>query len=443
MLAIKPVYKIQNLRKDGTVKLYLQYCHSSDIHPLLETGIGIPPKYWNRKKLLINADLPEIYGSAETLNEELRMQTRKAEDFVTLLLKKKVTDPVEMIKLHYSSGITLSELEALLDKTADDVFKNDVTKNQDIYFQIDHYINGKLKKVSKDMGRIYRNMKDHLKEFEMFRKEPVTFDCLDINFYEAFVDFLTYDYVHKARKKKIVGLKVNTVGRTIKQFLGFIKDRVKKRIIKPIDMAGWKILEEEVDAIYLTTQEILKIYKLDLSEYPQLAVHRNDFLLGCLTGMRFSDFSKLSPEDMRGHMLHKKQQKSEHWVVIPLMKEAKKILDQRFESNAENSCYNTFNNQIKTIGKLAGINYPVKHSYKKGNKMISEIRPKYAWITTHTCRRSFCTNEFLAGTPVELIMKISGHKSVKDFYKYIRISPEEAAVKIRDIWRERGSYLAG
>jgi len=76
MFVIKPVYKIQDL----------QYCHSSGVHPLQETGICIPPKYRNRKKLWINADLPDNYGSAETLIEELRMQTRKAEDLISLLL---------------------------------------------------------------------------------------------------------------------------------------------------------------------------------------------------------------------------------------------------------------------------------------------------------------------------------------------------------------------
>jgi integrase len=60
------------------------------------------------------------------------------------------------------------------------------------------------------------------------------------------------------------------------------------------------------------------------------------------------------------------------------------------------------------------------------------------WVTSHSCRRSFCTNEFLAGTPVDLIMKISGHKSLRDFYKYIRITPEEAGLKIREIWQNRG-----
>ena len=81
---------------------------------------------------------------------------------------------------------------------------------------------------------------------------------------------------------------------------------------------------------------------------------------------------------------------------------------------------------------------PIKHSYLKGNKTIVEVKPKFQWITSHTCRRSFCTNEFLAGTPVELIMKISGHKSLKDFYKYIKIAPEQAGQQIRELWQKRG-----
>ncbi len=48
--------------------------------------------------------------------------------------------------------------------------------NPDIFFQIDHYINSKKHKVSKVMPRIYRNMKDHLKAFETFRKKPITFN---------------------------------------------------------------------------------------------------------------------------------------------------------------------------------------------------------------------------------------------------------------------------
>lgn len=83
-------------------------------------------------------------------------------------------------------------------------------------------------------------------------------------------------------------------------------------------------------------------------------------------------------------------------------------------------------------------NQIIRFSHKKGNRDIVTMKSTYAWITSHTCRRSFCTNEFLAGIPVDLIMKISGHKSLRDFYRYIRITPEEAGQKIKEIWQLRG-----
>jgi len=179
-----------------------------------------------------------------------------------------------------------------------------------------------------------------------------------------------------------------------------------------------------------------------LSEQQNLINYRNDFVLGCLTGLRFSDFSELMQDDVRKDMLYKKQNKSDHWVVIPLRNEAINILKNRFENNIGNSTNAEFNRHIKTIGNLAGITDLMKFSYKKQGRDVIETKPKYEWITSHTCRRSFCTNEFLAGTPVELIMKISGHKSVKDFYKYIKISPEEAGQKIKELWKNRGGMNA-
>jgi integrase len=207
-------------------------------------------------------------------------------------------------------------------------------------------------------------------------------------------------------------------------------------------MEGWKVLQEEKDAVYLSMKEVKLVYDLDLSPYPHLVNYRNDFVLGCLTGLRFSDFTDLMIDDIRHGMLYKKQNKSDHWVVIPLRKEALLILKQRFNHHLGKVLNVEFNRHIKTIAKLAGITNLIKFSHKKRGKDIIEIKPKYEWVTSHTCRRSFCTNEFLAGTPVELIMKISGHKSVKDFYRYIRISPEEAGHKMKEIWKERGGLSA-
>ncbi len=81
-------------------------------------------------------------------------------------------------------------------------------------------------------------------------------------------------------------------------------------------MDGWEILEVEVDAVYLTRDEIQRIGDLDLSARPDLVNHRNDLVIGCLIGLRFSDFSNISETDIRGEFLYKKQQKSNRWVVF-------------------------------------------------------------------------------------------------------------------------------
>ncbi len=436
-LPIAAVCKAAKSRKDGTANVSIQYCFNSEERAELGTGIAIPPKFWNRKQKCISSRLPDSYGISEKLNEKLEQELMKAQNIVSLALKRK-ENPLDFFKRYYSPDRSFENIVEVVDMLDTKKISNDIYLNKDIYFQIDDYIKTKTKKVSADMPRIYRNMKDHLLAFEAFRKMPIVFESLDINFYESFVDFLTYDYILARRKKRMVGLKTNTVGKTIKQFKTFLKDRIKKKIIKAFDMDDWIVLQVEVDAVYLSVKEIKMINDVSLNKHPHLMDYRSDLVLGCLTGLRFSDFSKIKQDDLRDGMLFKKQQKSDHWVVIPLRKDAQRILSNRkFESfkpltNAE------FNRHIKNLAMLAGIIEPVTHSYKKGNKLITETKPKCDWITSHTCRRSFCTNEFLAGTPASLIMKISGHKSERDFFKYIRISPEEAAHKMQKIWKERG-----
>ena len=421
------------VRKDGTCLIYIQYSVTRSSRVLLNTGIEIPSAFWDKKSSIISQDIPKEYGLADDLNYELKKILRIAEDIVMFAKKKEILDPAVFVKNTFKPDFDVSSLPEI----ENEIKKRDVLLNLNIYFQIDDYIQSKTKKVSQYMPRIYRNMKDHLLAFETFRKQPITFDILDLTFYEEFVDFLMYDYVQKRRQEKIMGLKINTIGKTIKQFRTFLRNRIRKRIIPPIDMEGWTIMEEEVDAVYLRWNEIKLMYQVDLSNHLHLMDYRDDFVLGCMTGLRFSDFSKLVKDDLRGDMLYKKQQKSDHWVVIPLRPEAKEIIKRRFSKDVPPPTNAEFNRHIKTVAELAGINATIKHSYKKGNKDVVEIKPKFKWITSHTCRRSFCTNEFLAGTPVELIMKISGHKSVKDFYKYIRVTPEEAGQKIKELWEKR------
>ncbi|MEP7371750.1 MAG: site-specific integrase [Chitinophagaceae bacterium] len=436
MLPIKPVCKKALMRQDGTSIIFIQYCHSQEKRTLLNSGIAIPPTYWNQKRLRINADLPTSYGKADILNEQLQESIRLAQDIVSYALKKKIADPLDFLKSTFHPGFDLSKLE----EKAKEVEKPKI--NLDLYYQIDDYIESKRKQVTPKMINVYRNMKDTLKAFEKFRKKPITFESFDFNFYEEFIAYMKFEHTLRRRKQIIKGFKVSTVGKTIKQLRIFLNNRMRKKIIPPINLEDFKILDEETDAIYLTYQEITKIYQTDLSKHPQLIKYRNLFVLGCLTGLRFSDFSIIRSEDIRQGMLYKKQWKSDHWVVIPLRNQANNILMHHFKSGIPEISNAKFNKYVKEVGRLAGVDTPIKFSHKKGNKNVVIVKPKYGWITSHTCRRSFCTNEFLAGTPVELIMKISGHKSIKDFYRYIRITPEEAGQKIKEIWLQRGEIIS-
>jgi len=441
LLPLSLICEKKDVRKDGTSIVFIQYCYSSEKRTTLNTGIAIPPKYWSKKRQIITSDLPTEYGSVDILRIRLKQKLRFAEDLVDLVMRKNILNKGKFVKEAFDLNLDVHQLEKNEEKI--EQLAGETEKiNLDIYFQLDDYIKIKTGKVSKATINVFNNIKAHLKAYEEFSGKRITFQSFDFDFYDRFVSFLTFDYVQPRFKKVIVGLKVNTVGKTIKQLKIFLQDRVRRKIIQPIDLTDYKVPDEESDAIYLTFDEIAAIYRADLNLYPNLVADRNRFVVACLTGLRFSDFSLIEPHDLRDGLLYKKQKKSDHWVVIPLRKEAQEMLEQLFKETQVISSNPDFNRNIKIIGKLAGINNLITFMHKKGSNQVKVTKAKCDWITSHTARRSFCTNEFLAGTPVKIIMQISGHKKEKDFYRYIKISPEESAKIIQKIWQERNNMQA-
>jgi len=72
-----------------------------------------------------------------------------------------------------------------------------------------------------------------------------------------------------------------------------------------------------------------------------------------------------------------------------------------------------------------------------GNKAFDEKiskgdLKKWLVIRTHTARRSFATNAYLAGIPMRDIMQITGHRTTESFLKYIRVTKLETAQKLKD-----------
>jgi hypothetical protein len=426
---IKLIQKKGAVRKDGTSKIFVQYCYSADERTLLDTGVAIPPGFWNKKTTRISDTLPNSYGDVQTLQRTLTQQKRKAEDMVEYAVRKRNVCPLKFLKENFQLSSRWKPEQIAHAQT-----------NLCIYHQIDEYIKDKESSVKHCTINVIKAMRCHLKSFEAHRKQPITFDSFDLTFYEQFVKFLTYDIVQMRRKEVVKGLKLNSIGKTIKHLKMFLKDRMQKKTIPFFDLSAYKVMEEEVDAVYLSWSEISLINKLDLSQNQNLEKYRDLFVLGCLTGFRFSDYSNIKPEEVRNEMLYVKQAKTLATVIVPLRKEAREILINKYNLQMPQASNPNFNYYIKKVVKLAGINEMVKITHKRGNKTIDEVRPKHDWIMSHTCRRSFCTNEFLDGTPVQLIMAISGHKTEKAFKRYIKADQVQKALMIKKLWDER-TYL--
>lgn len=423
---IKIIVRKGKVRNDGTALISLQYCYSAEQRVVLSTGIGIPLQFWNRKTSRISKDLPVVFGNVQQIETNITEKLRKAEDMVTYALKQSNTCPMKFLKQNFHLEENW-KLEQMCDSG----------KSLDVYYNIEDYVKSKQSTVKHCTINVINAMKAHLKSFENYRKDPITFDSFDVLFYEDFVKFLTYDIVQLRRKEIIKGLKVNSVGKTIKHLKSFLKDRMRKKIIPFMDLGAYKVMEEQIDAVYLTWQELSLIYHLDLSANVNLEKYRDLFVLGCLTGFRFSDYSNIKPEEVRGGMLYVNQAKTLSTVVVPLRSDAKKILIDKYNMRMPQVSNPNLNYYIKEVVRIAGIDEMIKITHKQGNKIIEETRPKYAWIMSHTCRRSFCTNEFLDGTPTNLIMAISGHKTEKAFRRYIKADQVQKAQMIKKLWDNR------
>jgi site-specific recombinase XerD len=199
---------------------------------------------------------------------------------------------------------------------------------------------------------------------------------------------------------------------------------------------------EEAENVYLSTQELADLEKLDLSFNPAYDKVRDLFLIGCHTGLRMSDFSRLTSHHIKEGFITIEQKKTKDNVVIPVHSVVKKIL-KKYNGDLPGAISGQkFNEYLKEICKKvpALTGNESKRQTRGGFKTITTLQ-KWKMISSHTARRSFCTNEYLKGTPALTIMKVSGHKTESSFLKYIKISSKEHAEKMKQLWEGRESNL--
>lgn len=404
---IKPGYVTQA----GTTALYVRYNYNRTKRTLIPTGYSIKPEYWNIKKKWIKRACPEY----EEINASLIKLTSKLGEILTYAKGNGIDPTVDFILLELEKG---REYELRPNRV-------------DLFDTLERYIKEKSSSVSKDQIKDYRTLRKHLIAFKEYSSQPITFRNLNLIFYNEFMDYL---FCKVIKPNGTVGLLTNSAGKIIRLLKGFVNYQIVKGVIPLIDLRNFKVVEEETDAIYLNEKELATIYALDLSDDKQLEEIRDIFITGCFTGLRYSDLSTLSPEhmDLDNGNINLKQRKVHKAVVIPMIDYVPEIL-KKYNYNLPKVSRYLFNERVKEIGRRANLKQKIEVVRKKGKEREKKIYEKWEMISSHTCRRSFCTNMYLFGFPSGELMRISGHKSPSAFMRYIKVDNLEAAKRLKEL----------
>lgn len=247
---------------------------------------------------------------------------------------------------------------------------------------------------------------NHLSTLELLReyKKDVSFAELTFEFISSFDQYL-----------QTKGYHVNTIAKHMKHLKRHINVAINKEYMEVQKYAfrKYKIKSVENKHTHLSPDELNKLEKLDLTngKYARLEKTKDAFLFCCYTGMRYSDFVNLTPENIvkiqKDTWLIYKTIKTRIEVRLPLyllfkgkslevLNKYQKDLSDFFKLR-DNS---NVNKELVILSKLAGVN-------KK--------------ISFHTARHTNATLLIYNGVNITTVQKLLGHKSVKTTQVYTNV----------------------
>jgi integrase len=283
--------------------------------------------------------------------------------------------------------------------------------------------------------KIYNTFLKNLLEFKVTANYDLSFENINLEFYEEYKDWMMFTKQYST----------NTLAKHIRTLRLIVNEAVEDRYtFVPFLGKRFKAKTEQTESVYLSSSELKEIELLDLTQNSRLDKVRDLFLVGCWTGLRFSDFSNIQAKNISEQFLKIKTQKTGREVIIPLHPVVKTII-QKYHGLTNNSLPPSLSNQkmneyIKEVAELAGINEVITQSYTKAGKSRTKSTLKHDLITCHTARRSFASNAYTLNIPTITIMAVTGHSTESSFMKYIKITPVEHAMKIQQIWANMDAF---
>ncbi len=257
------------------------------------------------------------------------------------------------------------------------------------------------------------------------RKKQIPFSALNSQFFDDLRNWLF------APPRSLSSNYASRLAVFVKQFAkkaeenGYLENRSYLR---------FKIAKTPVSKIALSFKDLDILKNLDLSESPHLEKSRDLFLIGAFTGLRYSDFIRISPQHIQTHkggqFIGITAQKTNQMVYIPLHPALDEVL-KKYNYKAPKVSNQKMNDHLKEIGVLAGFDQEIIINVNKGGVRTEEVVKKWEKMATHVARRSFATNYYEKYPEmIDSIMKITGHTTEKMFREYIITDKIDSALRL-------------
>lgn len=391
-----------NIKK---AQLFLRYSHRSKMVHFYTKKI-IPLECWDKK----NQRVKRSYPGYLKMNVYLNTYHQRVEDIVNTAFIEEEDPTVAFVKDQfkgkYKSKTVLENLSFW-----------DFVENK--------FMSNSIKRLTKNTIKSYKTSIKNLKKYEKHARVKLDWHNIDMDFYYDYQDY----YLN------FLDLKMNGFGKILKLLKTILNDATDQgyNTNKTYKSKNFKVLKEDVDNIYLNEEELNILLKLDLSDNNKLQKVRDLFIIGCYTGVRFSDLGQINYQNIQGDYIRIKTQKTGKDVVIPILSNIRPIID-KYDGNLPKSFTNqVMNRYLKELGEFAEIDGDFNTYTNKGTQRLKQTYKKWEMISTHTARRSFATNMYLRGWDSISIMTITGHSSEKVFMNYIKVSQEENARRIIEL----------
>ena len=380
----------------------------------IATGCTVPPKMWQEKKQRAKVSIE--FQMANEINDRLD----KLEAVMESLMKQYRDEG------HFPNP---ARIKADFLKQHDVPIKHKKAKT--FWDHFNDFVEVK-RQVNPDVRDYNNSIRKHLLSVENRLGGKLSFALITSetsSFKQEWSNYLAFVALNSMGEP---GLMPNTIGKQNKNLKAFLNWSFDQNITKKFSLKSFPTIMEDVDKVYLTEEELDKLEAI-LPKDPSQALVRDLFLVGCESGLRFSDFIRIQPHDIRKGHLHitpkKTKSSSQKQIIIPISARFERVL-KKYEDvlpNFDRNALTRFNASIRDLCAKAQIDDKIVFSREVAGKTVLVKRFKYEEISSHTCRRTFCTLKFLKGMPSHAIMKFSGHKTERNFVKYLKLDAELTA----------------